>query len=349
MKTWSWRQLIIKTELESTTKLVLLALSTYMNDHGEGCYPSIAQIAMDTSLSERAIFSHIRKAEMAGFLVRDKRDVRGRQWASNEYRAAYPCTDEPRSVENAGMNDIHPTPSDELGSSHGGLRDEPNSGMGCTTFMRGMNDVHTNSPENSSLNSKELSPTGKKSYPIAFEQFWILWPAPRRCEKPNAYKAWREASKKIPGDALMAALKRYVLTKEVTDGFAPYPAKWLKRERWLEFIPATDSSPPALAIDDNAKDTPENNEWRTILYSLLSTHGEAIYRSWFSQLRLKDKQGCTLTLCAPTRFVADWVQSHYGAHITLAAQSVWPDITHVRIECGAEAVRTDANRQSPTE
>lgn len=337
MKTWSWRQLILKTELESTTKLVLLALSTYMNDHGEGCYPSIAQIAMDSSLSERAVFIHIRKAEMAGFLVRDKRDMKGKQWASNEYRAAYP--DEPRSVENAGVNDIHPTPSDELGSPHEGLRDEPNSGMGCTTFMRGMNDVHTNSPENSSMNSKELSPTGKKSYPKAFEQFWLLWPASRRCEKPHAYKAWHEACKKITSDVLMEALKCYKLTKEVTEGFAPYPAKWLKRERWLEYLPATDTAKPMVALDFTSDDAPENNEWRATLLRLIHAHGEAVYRSWFSQLQLRNKQGNTLTLSAPTRFVAEWVQGHYGADIKRAAQSAWPDITAVRIVWGTESLK----------
>ena len=194
------------------------------------------------------------------------------------------------------------------------------------------------------MNSKELSTSGKKSYPDEFEQFWILWPASRRCEKPNAYKAWRDVCKKITSDTLMEALKRYVLTKEVTDGFAPYPAKWLKRERWLEFIKSADTAQPMLALDDFSDDTPENNQWRAILQSLLSTHGEAIYRSWFSQLRLAVRNDSLLTLHAPTGFVAQWVQSHYGADITRATQSVWPDITAVHIEYSAN----DANRQSPT-
>ena len=64
-------------------------------------------------------------------------------------------------------------------------------------------------------------------------------------------------------------------------------------------------------------------------------HGEAVYRSWFRQMRLGEIQGSVLTLCTPSRFMAQWVQSHYGADITRATQSVWPDITHVRIEFGA--------------
>lgn len=349
MKTWSWRQLIIKTELESTTKLVLLALSTYMNDHGEGCYPSTLQIAKDTSLSERAVFAHIRKAEIAGFLIRDKRELKGKKWAANEYRAAYPDHNEPRSVENTGMNEMHPTPSDELYSSHDALRDEPDSAMGCTTFRQGMNDVHTNSPENSSMNSKELSPGKEKLYPDAFEQFWKTWPEQRRCEKPNAYKAWCESCKKAPVEALMEALERYVLTKEAMEGFAPYPAKWLKRERWLEFTQTADASPLSHTLDGSGDDTPENNTWRAILNHLHVRHGEAVYRSWFRQLHLVGTHGSVLTLRAPNRFVAQWVQSHYGADITRAAQGVWPDITHVRIECGASLSPHDKNRRFPTE
>jgi hypothetical protein len=332
MKVWSWRQAILRASLESTTKLVLLALSTYMNDHGEGCYPSTTQIAHDASLTERAVFTHIRKAEMAGFLVRDKRELSGRKWASNEYRAAYPGNDEPYSAENAGVNLIHPMPSPELNSSHGKVRDEPDSVEGCTTFMRGMNDVHTNSPKNSSLNPKELSPKDKKSYPPEFEQFWSAWPAARRCEKPHAYTAWREACKKIAPDVLMAALQRYVLTKEAMEGFAPYPAKWLKRERWLEFMPEASPAQATSTLDKQDHDTPETAGWLVILQHLRSKHGDAVCRSWFSQLRIVDKQDGQMVLHAPTCFVAEWVRSHYTADIAQAAQSVWPEIADVRIE-----------------
>ena len=45
MKVWSWRQVILRAQLEPSSKLLLLALSTYMNDHGEGCYPSTNTVA----------------------------------------------------------------------------------------------------------------------------------------------------------------------------------------------------------------------------------------------------------------------------------------------------------------
>ena len=74
MKIWSWRQAILKSELPSTTKLVLMVLSTYMNDHGEGCYPSQEQIARDASLTTRAVIKHLDIAIKEGWLAKKKRN-----------------------------------------------------------------------------------------------------------------------------------------------------------------------------------------------------------------------------------------------------------------------------------
>ncbi len=337
MKVWSWRQVILRSSLSSTTKLVLLALSSHMNDHGEGCYPSLDTIAQEASLTKKAVVTHIANAVAAGFLVKDRMHLSGKKWASNEYRASIPPEMEPGTPDQQGVKEIHPITD---------VRGVSGTPEGCTSFPYGVYDVHSNSSENSSLNPKELSPKGKKSYPPEFEQFWSAWPAARRCEKPNAFTAWRDACKKIPSDVLMAALQRYVLTKEATDGFAPYPAKWLKRERWLEFMPEASPAQATSTLDKQDDDTPETAEWFAILQHLRSKHGEAVCRSWFSQLRQMNKQDGQLTLQAPTRFVAEWVKTHYAADILQAMQSVWPDITAVRIE-GSPAPQT--NRQSPTE
>ncbi len=347
MKVWIWRQAILRARLEPSSKLLLLALSTYMNDHGEGCYPSVEQLCKDTSLSERTVFYHLKKAESEGFLIKDKRELPGKKWAANEYRAAIPELPAAAivAVDSSEVQSMHPIERAAIDAPHDAKWDATIAVEGCNGCSDGVQPLHTNSSENSPLNSPiELSPKGKKSYPPEFEQFWSAWPAVRRCEKPNAYTAWRDACKKITPVSLMAALRRYVLTKEATDGFAPYPAKWLKRERWLEFTSAESIPPPPICI--NASDTLENAEWLVILQHLRSKHGEAVCRSWFSQLRQMNKQDGQLTLQAPTRFVAEWIKSHYAADILQAVQSVWPDITAVRIE-GSPAPQT--NRQFPTE
>jgi hypothetical protein len=347
MKVWSWRQAILRAQLEPSSKLLLLALSTYMNDHGEGCYPSIEQLCKDTSLSERTVFYHLKKAEAEGFLIKDKRELPGKKWAANEYRAAIPESPIGAivAVDNPEVHSLHLSERDATDAPHDAEWDATIAVKGCNDCSDGVQPLHTNSPKNSPLNSPiEISLKGKKSYPQEFEQFWTTWPAARRCEKPNAYTAWCEACRKTPADELITALQRYVLSKEAMDGFAPYPTKWLKRERWLELSPMPDFSPPA--IQDIASKTQESAEWLAILQHLRSKHGDAVCRSWFSQLRLVDKQDGQLVLHAPTRFVAEWIRSHYIADIAQAAQNVWPEIFDIRIDSMAAV---SENRKFPTE
>ena len=200
---------------------------------------------------------------------------------------------------------------------------------------------------NSPLNSKkDISPKTKikKSYPDEFEQLWVAWPTPRRCEKPHAYAAWREACRKITPDELLAAARRYLLTREALEGFAPYPARWFKRERWLEFEQVPEAAKAMLTIADLGADTPENRGYLVILQKLRDAHGEAVSRSWFNQLRLANKNCSVLTLHAPTRFVAEWVKSNFAADITHAVASVWPEISDVRIEMQTAGYKSETGK-----
>ncbi len=121
MHIWTWRQAILRVKLEASTKLLLLALSTYMNDHGKSCYPSIDQICKDTSLSERTVFYHLKIAEEAGFLVKEKRDLEGKKWAANLYTAAMPQHLEATATiapQNEEVQSLHPITRDESGAPH---------------------------------------------------------------------------------------------------------------------------------------------------------------------------------------------------------------------------------------
>jgi len=73
----------------------------------------------------------------------------------------------------------------------------------------------------------------KKDYE-QFEEFWNLYPFERRCEKPKAFDAWKKAVKKVPPDTLKVKLQSYLDSQEAQNGYAPYPAKWLRNERYNE-------------------------------------------------------------------------------------------------------------------
>lgn len=87
---WGWRQAIQKANIESTTKLVLFNLSCWMNEQGQGCYPSTARQAQETGLSERAVCEHLQKAVAAGFLIKRLHGYSGKGWARHDYVACYP-------------------------------------------------------------------------------------------------------------------------------------------------------------------------------------------------------------------------------------------------------------------
>jgi hypothetical protein len=104
-RTWTWQHAIIKSDLEPTTRHVLLTLALYMNAVGGGCYPTQEQLAVATGLSERAVRKHLEIAETLGWLHRNEHGFKGQRWKNHEYKALWPgdkaAADEPALIEKA--------------------------------------------------------------------------------------------------------------------------------------------------------------------------------------------------------------------------------------------------------
>lgn len=111
-RAWSWRQAIWESDLAATTKIVLQALASHLNDFGDPMFPSQERLAKLCSLSERAVITHLQIAQDSGWIEPRKRALKGKKWAANEYVACWPDGvndvprwDEPRSPD--GVNDVH--------------------------------------------------------------------------------------------------------------------------------------------------------------------------------------------------------------------------------------------------
>ena len=87
---FSWRAAICKSELDSSTKLTLFALSFYMNEMGASCFPTQIQLAADSSLSESSIRRSIKRACKIGWLKRQLHGFKGQKWKNYEYYASIP-------------------------------------------------------------------------------------------------------------------------------------------------------------------------------------------------------------------------------------------------------------------
>src|SRR5690348_18463499 len=58
-------------------------------------------------------------------------------------------------------------------------------------------------------------------------------------------------------------------------------------------------------------------QWSRIRARLQTEVGEVEYRNWLRQITLGGLDGDEVVLLLPTRFLSDWVRSHYGDRLTV--------------------------------
>lgn len=80
-----------------------------------------------------------------------------------------------------------------------------------------------------------------------FDRFWLEWP--NKVAKADARKAWQQTSAIRPGiDQLITAIAEQVLAHDWCEArrrFIPYPATWLRGERWADEVAIPIASPAA--------------------------------------------------------------------------------------------------------
>lgn len=97
--------------------------------------------------------------------------------------------------------------------------------------------VHVAPARITSFTAVKDSPSLKEKTDISpsdtdFSAFWEAYP--RKVDKKEAIKAWKSTAKaRPPLPALLASLARQVEAEGWPSEFTPYPATWLRRERWL--------------------------------------------------------------------------------------------------------------------
>jgi len=91
---FSWRSAVLKSDLQPTTRHVLLTLSCHMNDAGESCYPTIETLVLETGLSRPAVIKHLKIAKDLGWIRIDKHGFSGQRWSRNDYQISWPSVNE---------------------------------------------------------------------------------------------------------------------------------------------------------------------------------------------------------------------------------------------------------------
>ena len=164
-RAWTWRHAITQSNLAPTTRLVLLTISCFMNDTGDGCYPTTKQLSEATGLSERAVCTHIDIARQAGWLAVSVHGFKGQKWKNHQYQAAWPEDEGTEPDDRKALNEVQSTSP--------------------VTY-----------PITNSMSERGSDPCPqsrkKQSYPEAFEAFWQAYPRTPNMSKPKALAGWKK-------------------------------------------------------------------------------------------------------------------------------------------------------------
>ncbi len=79
--------------------------------------------------------------------------------------------------------------------------------------------------------------------------------------------------------------------------------------------------------------------WANVHNAMRQEFGEAIFRSWLKPLTLRAYYHGTMEVSVPTRFMRDWIQTHYADKISAMCAMASSDIRRVQIV----VVQTAAN------
>jgi len=83
---FNWRLMIIRyADLPPNAKYLAIYLSTYMNEWGDNCFPSIERITHETGLSKPTVCKYLGELRESDWLESRKKGFDGQGWAHNQY------------------------------------------------------------------------------------------------------------------------------------------------------------------------------------------------------------------------------------------------------------------------
>lgn len=89
--------------------------------------------------------------------------------------------------------------------------------------------------------------------------------------------------------------------------------------------------------------TPEIKQlWSTVHGDMRKEFGEAVFRSWLKPLTLRAYYHGTMEVSVPTRFMRDWIQTHYAERISAMCTEQNAEVKRVQIVVVQNAIIEDA-------
>jgi chromosomal replication initiator protein len=82
---------------------------------------------------------------------------------------------------------------------------------------------------------------------------------------------------------------------------------------------------------------------------LRSELGEDVFTSWFGRMELEGVEKGLVRLSVPTRFLRNWIQSHYSEKVLLKWQSEEPDVMRLELSVRSSTIRLPAGKPKTME
>lgn len=243
---WGRAPYWLMSKVQPSAFVTYVALSRYVGMR-DGCRPSIAQLADDTTLSRATVKRCIAALVSVGAVKIEPRFLEGSR-LPNRY---YLRTSEPTSPQVTG----DPTPRSPVNPPR--LISDPTPGSPVSHELeRERKKERTKEPpypprgrsrdENQEPTIPRLPSPANVPPPDLFDQFWQAYP--RRDGKDTARKAWtKRMREKVPAADIIAAATRQasLWRKARTERqFIPMPASWLNGGRFTdEALTSPDTDP----------------------------------------------------------------------------------------------------------
>jgi chromosomal replication initiator protein len=102
-------------------------------------------------------------------------------------------------------------------------------------------------------------------------------------------------------------------------------------ERTETLLAAREAAQHEQSQSDLASEPGLVAQWRRVRARLLAELGEATFNSWFKQIELIGLGDGRVILAVPTRFIRNWLQSHYAERMATLWSEEDPQLTRVEI------------------
>lgn len=269
---WTWRHAIAKSDLPAETRHVLLTLSLWMNELGEGCYPSIADLVDATARDKKTVRKHLDHACEKGWLVSEQLGLKGQRWRRKEYKARWPERDIEATTSSEGGGPVPPpSNAEKVGEPvpEGGGTGSPKVGEQVPQDNTSPEDSSNTSPVERERASAQddgdregrqdvdaEAGASRDAVKRAFRKAFREWPSFVADSEPEAMKAWFALSPE-ERELASAEIARYVEAakaggRKAVCSFAVY----LREKRW-EKLPEQ----PAAAGSQGGQEPTRPDGW----------------------------------------------------------------------------------------